>query len=145
MMQNERLTDHLTEGKRLLLVENSDLNQEIVAALLSYTGAVVEGAADGQEAVARFAGAEPGTYHMILLELQLPVMSGFETARAIRNLKRPDAGQIPILGLTGNLSPETLEEAARAGFNECLGTPLDRVRLMEVMERYGRGRVHGRI
>lgn len=124
------------KGKRLLLVENSDLNKEIVATLLSYTGALVDAAADGQKAVERFAGAEPGTYHMIFLELQLPVMSGFEAARSIRSLKQPEAAQIPIIGLTGNLTAETAETAAGAGFNECLRTPLDTPRLMEVMARY---------
>lgn len=144
MMLNEGLTNNLTAdkgagrytGKRLLLVENSDLNQEIVAMILSCTGACVDAAPDTQEAVDRFAGAAPGTYHMIFMELELPVMSGFEAARSIRSLNRPDAGQIPILGLTGNPSAKTLRAAKEAGFSECLRTPLDTALLTEVMARY---------
>lgn len=136
MMQREGLTKGIYTGKRLLLVENSELNQEIVTLLLSYTGASVEAAADGQDAVEKFAGAVPGTYHMIFTELQLPETSGFEAACRIRSVDRPDAGQIPIIGLTGNLNEETIRAAEQAGITECLRTPLDTACLTRAMSRY---------
>lgn len=127
-------------GTCVLVVEDNKINQEIVEELLTMSGIRVESADDGKEALRKFRGNPPGTYTMILMDIQMPVMDGYEAARAIRSMaeskERPDAADIPIIALTANAFADDVYRAKQAGMNEHVRKPLDIERLFEVMHRW---------
>ena len=128
-------------GCKILLVEDNELNQEIAMELIGEIGAMVECAADGRKGLQRFAEMPEGYYDMILMDIQMPVMNGFEATRAIRKLPRTDAATIPILALSANASPEDIASGREAGMNGHLTKPLDIPKLMERMDYWlGRGK-----
>ncbi len=120
-------------GCKILLVEDNELNQEIAMDLIGEIGAMVECADDGRKALRRFAEMPEGYYDMILMDIQMPVMNGFEATRAIRKLPRSDAATIPIIALSANVSAEDMASARESGMNEHLAKPLDIPQLMERM------------
>ncbi|RGY99482.1 response regulator [Clostridium sp. AM58-1XD] len=124
------------EGKRLLLVEDNLLNQEIAAELLGQTGAVVDVAQNGQEAVQAFLTFPMGFYDLIFMDMQMPVMNGLEAVRTIRAQSRPDACRIPIVAMTANALEEDVRAAKEAGMNDHLAKPLDIERMNRILERY---------
>lgn len=113
------------EGRRILLVEDNELNQEIARTLLEMSGAEVDTAGNGQEAVDSFGKNQPGTYQAILMDIRMPVMDGLEATRKIRALKHEDAARIPILAMTANAFEEDKKEAYDAGMTGYLIKPLD--------------------
>ncbi len=123
-------------GRRILLVEDNDLNREIAVELLSMQGFVVDEAENGMYAVEKFQASAPGTYDCILMDVQMPVMNGYEATRTIRNMVREDAHTIPILALTANVFASDLGKAYHAGMNEHIAKPLDVVKLLEAMQRW---------
>lgn len=123
-------------GKRLLLVEDNELNREIATEILHMTQAEVETAADGREAVAKFSESEPGYYDMIFMDISMPVMDGYEATQSIRALDREDAGAVPIVALTANAFVEDVEHAHAVGMNEHMSKPIELSRLLDVMGRY---------
>lgn len=112
-------------GKKVLLVEDNELNREIAQYMLEERDLVVTAAVNGKEAVDLFQESEPYTYQMILMDVMMPVMNGHEATRAIRSLDRPDAQEIPIIALTANAFAEDVRAAKDAGMNEHLSKPLD--------------------
>ena len=126
-------------GTRVLLAEDNLLNQEIVVELLSMSGIAADCVSNGQEAVERFRADSPGTYDLILMDIQMPVLNGYGAARAIRSLgesgERPDASHIPIIALTANAFADDAYRAKQAGMNEHVTKPLEIERLLEVMHR----------
>ena len=118
-------------GKRALLVEDNELNQEIAKYMLSENGLEITVAANGKEALDLFREAPPGTYQIIFMDVMMPVMNGYEATRAIRGLDRPDAAGIPIIAMTANAFAEDVREAMDAGMNEHTAKPLEK----EVMDR----------
>ena len=126
-------------GMQVLLVEDNQINCEIVEYLLKDAGAEVATANDGKAAVEAFEASAPGTFNCILMDLMMPVMSGYEAARVIRGLKRPDAGTVPIIALSANAFEEDVALAKDAGMNEHLAKPVDIRRMIQVMNRL-RGR-----
>ena len=126
-------------GMQVLLVEDNQINCEIVEYLLKDAGAEVATANDGKAAVEVFEASAPGTFDCILMDLMMPVMSGYEAARVIRGLKRPDAGTVPIIALSANAFEEDVALAKDAGMNEHLAKPVDIRRMIQVMNRL-RGR-----
>ena len=126
-------------GMQVLLVEDNEINCEIVEYLLKDAGAEVATAKDGKAAVEAFEASAPGTFDCILMDLMMPVMSGYEAARVIRGLKRPDAGTVPIIALSANAFEEDVALAKDAGMNEHLAKPVDIRRMIQVMNRL-RGR-----
>ncbi len=126
-------------GMQVLLVEDNQINCEIVEYLLKDAGAEVATAKDGKAAVEAFEASAPGTFNCILMDLMMPVMSGYEAARVIRGLKRPDAGTVPIIALSANAFEEDVALAKDAGMNEHLAKPVDIRRMIQVMNRL-RGR-----
>ena len=112
-------------GKRLLLAEDNELNREIATEFLKTTGAAIDTAANGEEAVQLFARSLPHTYAAVFMDVQMPVMDGHQATRAIRALPRPDASVVPIIAMTANAFAEDVAAALDAGMNRHLCKPID--------------------
>ena len=125
-------------GMRVLLVEDNEINCEIVEFMLRDAGAEVVTAHDGKAAVDAFAASGPGTFDCVLMDLMMPVMSGYEAARVIRGLDRPDAKAVPIIALSANAFDEDVTMAKDAGMNEHLAKPVDIHKMFKVMSRLRR-------
>ncbi len=121
------------QGYKILLVEDNELNQEIAMELIGEIGARVECANDGRQGLQRFAEMPEGYYNLIFMDIQMPVMNGFEATRAIRQLPRADAATIPIIALSANVSSDDIAAVRDAGMNEHIAKPLDIPQLMEHM------------
>ena len=126
-------------GMRVLLVEDNQINCEIVEYILQDAGAEVVTAHDGRAAVDAFGASAPGSFDCILMDLMMPVMSGYEAARVIRGLERADAGTVPIIALSANAFEEDVALAKDAGMNEHLSKPVDIRKMFQAM-----GRLRGR-
>ena len=127
------ITDY---GKyRILLVEDNELNREIAVELLSVTGVQVETAENGQQAVEAFENSEEGYYHLIFMDIQMPVMNGYEAAKRIRQLERADAKTIWMVAMTANAFVEDIRLARAAGMNEHCSKPVDMERMHEILRR----------
>ena len=113
------------KGKRIILAEDNELNREIAEELLKATGADISCVQNGKEAVDCFNASAAGYYDLILMDIQMPVMDGYEAARAIRRSNHKDAGQIPILAMTANAFREDEDEALAAGMNGHIAKPID--------------------
>ena len=123
-------------GKRVLLVEDNDLNQEIAQEILKMAGLTVEIAENGKEAVRLFSGMPENYYDMILMDIQMPLMNGYEAAEALRSMEREDAQNVPIIAMTANAFADDVLAAKNAGMNEHIAKPLDMLRLQELLEDY---------
>ena len=123
-------------GKHILLVEDNLINQEIANAILGEAGLVVDVAADGTEAVATMEAAAAGTYDLILMDIQMPVMDGYEATRRIRALDDPDKAGIPIIAMTANAFEEDRQQAKEAGMDDHLAKPYDVPKMMATLEHY---------
>ena len=110
---------------RFLIAEDNEINAEILSELLRIEGADAAVVSDGAQVVEAFAKAQPGTYDAILMDIQMPVMNGYEATRAIRRLHRADAREIPILAMTANAFSEDVQAAMEAGMNAHLAKPVD--------------------
>ncbi len=112
-------------GMRLLVVEDNELNMEITTTVLEEAGFVVDQAVNGQAALEKIATAAPGQYALVLMDIQMPVMDGYEATRRIRALPDPAKAQIPIVAMTANAFAEDRENALAAGMNEHIAKPFD--------------------
>ncbi len=121
---------------RVLLAEDNSLNAEIMQEILKLTGIQVDTVRDGREAVDRFSASEPGYYQLIFMDIQMPVMNGYEAVKAIRALERKDAADIPVVAMTANAFSEDVQEAKSAGMNDHIAKPIDPKRLAAVLEDY---------
>ena len=110
---------------RILLAEDNELNQEIAAAILGDAGFSTEIAGNGQIAVDMLEKSEPGYYQLVLMDVRMPVMDGYEATRKIRKLENPQLASIPILAMTANAFEEDKQEALRCGMNGHLAKPID--------------------
>ncbi|WP_296009718.1 ATP-binding protein [uncultured Adlercreutzia sp.] len=117
--------DAVLSGRHFLVAEDNELNAEIVAAILDMHGATCDIAENGQVAVEKFTAAPAGTYDLVFLDVQMPVMDGHAAARAIRALKRPDAAAMPLVAMTANAFAEDVRLAKEAGMNAHVAKPLD--------------------
>ncbi|MEY8339063.1 ATP-binding protein [Lachnospiraceae bacterium 62-35] len=122
-------------GMRVLLVEDNEINCEIVEYMLREAGAEVVTASDGKAAVDAFASSDPETFDCILMDLMMPVMSGYEAARVIRSMDRVDARAVPIIALSANAFEEDVAMSKDAGMNEHLEKPVDIRKMFRVMSR----------
>lgn len=125
-------------GLSILLAEDNEINAEIAVALLESRGAGVTLVSDGDEAVEAFQKAAPGTYQVILMDIQMPRMNGIEATKAIRSLERPDAKEILILAMTANAFKEQQDEMLEAGMNDCLYKPIDMEKVCACIKRWTR-------
>ena len=120
-------------GMHVLLVEDNEINCEIVEFMLKEADVEVVTANDGKEAVDAFTASEPGTFDCVLMDLMMPVMSGYEAARVIRGLDRSDAESVPIIALSANAFEEDIAMAKAAGMNEHLAKPVDMKKMFQAM------------
>ena len=116
-----------------MLVEDNELNQEIAVTILEEYGFVIETADDGVEAVEKVSNAQPGYYALVLMDIQMPVMNGYDAARAIRALKNPHLSKIPIVAMTANAFEEDKQKALASGMNDHVAKPIDVDRLLTVL------------
>lgn len=123
-------------GKRILLVEDNELNREIAREILEMSELTVEEAEDGQIALDIFSKSEEGYYDMIFMDIQMPNLNGYETTKAIRKLERPDAKDIPIVAMTANAFVEDIKNSESAGMNDHLSKPIDFDKLHQILEKY---------
>lgn len=113
------------EGMHILAAEDIELNAEILMELLKIAGATCEWAGNGQEALEMFEQSEPGHYDLILMDVQMPVMNGYDATRAIRGCSHPQAETVPIIAMTANTFSEDVKDALDAGMNAHVGKPVD--------------------
>lgn len=123
-------------GKRVLLVDDNELNREILKEILVDCGLTVEEASNGSEAVADVQDKEPSYYHFILMDIEMPVMDGYEAAMKIRKLPNRIRANIPIIALTANAIPENRERAAVVGMDDFLVKPVNSTRLLRSMAKF---------
>ena len=129
----ETLTSQDFKGKRILLAEDNELNREIAVEIIGSTGVAIECAEDGKQAVEIFKEKEAWYYDLIFMDVQMPVMNGYEATEAIRRLEREDAQQIPIIAMTANAFTEDMIASKKAGMNEHIAKPLNIEQLMKCM------------
>ena len=123
-------------GVRLLLAEDNDLNAEIAMVQLEDLGVQVTRARDGREAVALFAGNPPGAFDIVLMDIMMPEMNGYEATAAIRCMQdRPDARRIPIIAMTANAFAEDVQASLNAGMNEHLSKPIVMEEIVQAIVR----------
>ena len=150
LLDFERVDDHLPEkkeslqkwetlkGHRVLLVEDNAMNTEIARAILEMRGISVSCAENGETGCLRFAESDSGTYDAILMDIRMPVMSGHDAARKIREMNRPDAKKVPIIAMSADAFAEDIEKSLEAGMNEHIAKPVDPATLYDVLLKYFR-------
>lgn len=131
MMQEEDFT-----GVRVLLVEDNELNREIAVELLEMTGAEITVAENGKAAVEKFAESTEYYYDIILMDIQMPQMNGYEASRAIRTMKREDAKSVAIIAMTANAFSEDIIAARDAGMDEHLAKPIDLKKIIAIFKEW---------
>ncbi len=133
--------ERIVENKRILVVDDIDVNRMILVKILETLGAVCDVAENGQQAVEKFLDAESGNYEIILMDVQMPVMNGYEATKAIRGSGHPSAGSVPIIAMTANAFVDDIRDALEAGMDAHVSKPvvLDQLKhtIQEVLERGG--------
>ena len=123
-------------GKRMLLAEDNEINREIMAELLEMQEIRLDMAENGAAALELFKSASPGTYDAVLMDIQMPLMDGYETTEAIRALEREDAKAVPIIALTANAFASDVAKARNAGMNDHLAKPVEMDHLLSVLQKW---------
>jgi diguanylate cyclase (GGDEF)-like protein len=121
------------EGRRVLLAEDNELNQEIAEIILTEHGFLVETAADGKEAVEMIERSNPGYYDVVLMDIQMPHLNGYQATQKIRSMDDPKLAKIPIIAMTANAFEEDKKKVKEAGMNEYIAKPVDIATLMEML------------
>lgn len=127
--------EDILAGLHVLIVEDNDMNMEIITEILNMVGVKCDTAYSGQEAIEKVERSREGTYDLILMDICMPRMDGYETTRAIRGMNRPDTAKVPIVALTANAFEEDVRNASRAGMNGHLAKPLDMAALRETVKK----------
>ena len=112
-------------GKRVLLCEDNALNREIAVAMIQDKGIIVETAENGETGVQKFSASAAAGYDAILMDIRMPVMDGYEAARQIRAMKRPDAKAVPIIAMTADAFADDIQKCLQAGMNGHIAKPID--------------------
>lgn len=121
-------------GRRLLLAEDNELNQEIAVTILEEAGCIVDVAANGAEAVEKVSRSLDHPYEVILMDIQMPVMDGIEATKAIRAMSDPYLAKVPIIAMTANVFEEDCQRVLSAGMNGHLGKPIDIDKLFATLQ-----------
>lgn len=128
--------DGTLEGLHFLVAEDNEINAEILTELLDIEGAACEIAENGQLVLERFERAAVGEFDAILMDVQMPVMNGYEASERIRRLERPDAKKIPIIAMTANAFAEDVKDALNAGMNAHVAKPIDMALLKKTIHQF---------
>lgn len=144
LSESENQTESSLEGLRALLVEDNELNTEVARFLLEKHGMLVECAEDGEEAVRMFEESSPGYYDVIFMDIMMPGINGWDTARMIRSMRRKDAGEIPIIAMSANNFADDIINSRISGMNLHLAKPLEEDRLLQAIYRCLRNKESGR-
>ena len=123
-------------GMKVLLVEDNEMNREIAEEILTENGLVVDTANDGDIAVDKVRKAPAGTYELILMDVQMPHMNGYEATKEIRKLSDPGKSSIPIIAMTANAFEEDKKNALAAGMNSHLAKPIDVQKLIQTLSDF---------
>jgi CheY-like chemotaxis protein/anti-sigma regulatory factor (Ser/Thr protein kinase) len=124
------------EGKRILLVEDNEINTEVATEILGMTGVAIECSPNGSDAVDKITLAEDGYYDMILMDIQMPIMNGYEAASAIRSMDRAYTKKVPIIAMTANAFAEDIMAAKSVGMNGHIAKPLDLEQIAKALKKW---------
>ena len=127
-------TEPVDRTGRILLAEDNELNQEIAVEILSGEGFSVDVAENGQIAVDMLKNSKPGYYRLVLMDVQMPVMNGYEAAKTIRKLKNKKLASIPIIAMTANAFEEDKREALESGMNAHIAKPINVKNLFKTLD-----------
>ena len=122
------------EGLRAMVVEDNELNMEIASFMLEDNGIIVDCAKDGLEAIGKFEKSEPGYYDVILMDIMMPNLNGWDTTRRIRSMKRSDAERVPVIAMSANAFAEDIINSRISSMDEHLTKPLEPARLVNVLK-----------
>ena len=121
---------------KLLLVEDNMVNREIASLILTEFGFQLDTAENGKEAVEKISASKPGDFQAILMDVQMPVMNGYEASKAIRKLENKELANIPIIAMTANAFTEDIQAAKDAGMNDHIAKPLDVPKMIETLKQF---------
>lgn len=133
--EQETVSHGSFEGRRILLAEDNDLNWEIAEDLLSEAGFELERAENGKICVEKFEQSQPGYFDVVLMDIRMPIMNGYDAAKAIRALERPDA-ELPIIAMTADAFSDDIQRCLDCGMNEHVAKPIDVNRLTQLLRKY---------
>lgn len=133
-IKKREITDLKLKNKKILLVEDNNINCEIVQELLEMTGAKVEIAKNGREAVEKFENSRIKEYDLIFMDIQMPIMDGYEATKIIRSLSREDSKKIPIIAMSANAFKRDIQSSIEVGMNKHLTKPIEIEELVSVLE-----------
>lgn len=122
--------------KHILLVEDNEINREIAKEILGLTGMLIDEATDGKEAVDLYSASKEGYYDMVIMDIQMPIMNGYEATAAIRLLDRKDAKRVPIIAMSANAFAEDVQMARNAGMNAHLAKPIEIEHVIKILKKY---------
>lgn len=128
--------EHIFHGEKVMLVEDNDLNIEIAEEILKMLGVSPVVSCNGREAVEKYLKEDAGSYAMILMDIQMPVMDGYQAAQAIRNTGKADAKTIPIVAMTANAFAQDVNKAAECGMNGHVAKPIEIGKLVDEMSKW---------
>lgn len=135
-VKNERFTLGDFSGKRILIVEDNELNREIASTLLGNTGAFIEEAENGKVALEKIRMSPAGYYDLVFMDIQMPVMNGYDSTLAIRALDRSDLSMLPVIAMSANAFSEDIQMSLDVGMNGHIAKPIDLQKLREVLEKW---------
>ena len=133
--RNVEIDPDAFRGKRILLAEDNELNAEIAFAILGEAGFEMERAENGRICVEMITRAAPSYYDLVLMDIQMPVMNGYEAARTIRSMEDRETARIPILAMTANAFDEDRDKAMQVGMNEYIAKPIDVEKLFYLLRK----------
>ena len=133
---NNPRNENCLKGVRILLVEDNEINTEIATDLLTEEGCIVENANDGVACVDMIEKADADYYRMILMDIQMPIMNGYDATLAIRKMKDVKKSRIPIIAMTANAFAEDTQKALSVGMNDHVAKPVDMNILVPTMMKY---------
>ena len=133
--KEEKLSEISLEGKRVLLAEDNEINSEIASEMLREVGISTEVVTNGEECVNALLSHSAGYYDLVLMDVQMPVMDGYEATRTIRRFQDKDKRMIPVIAMTANVFEEDKEKAYKSGMNGHLSKPIDMTLLISTLNK----------
>jgi CheY-like chemotaxis protein len=123
-------------GRQVLLVEDNELNTEVATEILQAAGMIVDTAQNGKEAVEKLESVKDGYYDVVFMDIQMPVMNGYEAAKAIRASEREYLKNVPIIAMTADAFAEDVKKAKEAGMNDHIAKPIEIKKLQRILEQF---------